>query len=120
MVAAFCLWNSSDASSRIDRCPRTGWKRNGVGLTNSRLMEMLLDTWQDINPGAVTFPDVNTTGTKIQIRVPSSLTPKGTPYCPGKELRYAWEDFPECAIYNTDGLPLPPFNVTLSVGAKRE
>ena len=74
-------------------------------------MEMLLDTWQDINPGAVTFPDVNTTGTKIQIRVPSSVTPKGTPYCPGKELRYAWEDFPECAIYNTDGLPLPPFNV---------
>ena len=28
--------------------------------------------------------------------------------------RYAWEDFPECALYNAAGLPMPPFNVTLS------
>jgi hypothetical protein len=42
------------------------------------------------------------------------MTPHGTPYCPAKRLRYAWEDFPECAVYNGDGLPLPPFNVSLA------
>ena len=35
---------------------------------------------------------------------------------PGVHLlkRYAWEDFPECALYNAAGLPMLPFNVTLS------
>ena len=28
-------------------------------------------------------------------------------------LRYAWEDLPQCAIYNAEGLPMPPFNVTI-------
>ena len=33
--------------------------------------------------------------------------------------RYAWEDFPECALYNSAGLPMPPFNVTLSLSPPR-
>ena len=50
---------------------------------------------------------------KIHVPVPSPMTSHGTPYCPAKQLRYAWEDFAECALYNSDGLPLPPFNVSL-------
>ena len=29
------------------------------------------------------------------------------------KLRYAWEDFPQCVIYNSGGLPAPPFNITV-------
>merc|ERR1711957_555445 len=28
-------------------------------------------------------------------------------------IRYALEDFPQCAIFNSAGLPAPPFNLTL-------
>lgn len=28
-------------------------------------------------------------------------------------LLYAWEDFPQCALYNSAGLPAPPFKVTV-------
>ena len=99
-------------------CGESGWQQNGRGLTNSYIMEMLLGygTWMYITPHSVTFPDVNTTGLKIRIAVPSPLNPHHEPYCPALALRYAWEDFPECAIYNADGLPLPPFNITLGQG----
>jgi hypothetical protein len=108
-------WKGTKQCTRC--CGMAGWKRDGVGLTNSHLMEMQLDTWQVISAGAVIFPDANATtgGTtrKIHVPVPSPMTPHGTPYCPAKQLRYAWEDFAECALYNGDGLPLPPFNVSL-------
>ena len=51
---------------------------------------------------------------QIHITVPSAMDPQGKPYNPAQELRYAWEDFPECAIFTAAGLPLPPFNVSLS------
>jgi hypothetical protein len=133
-------WNGTKQCTRC--CGFAGWKRDGVGLTNGHLMEMELDTWQLITPEAVSFPDENATtggestalsplplifsyksekslcgtGTtrRIHVAVPSPMTPHGTPYCPAKRLRYAWEDFPECAVYNGDGLPLPPFNVSLA------
>eukprot|EP01052_Picozoa_sp_SAG31_P004019 SAG31_NODE_161_length_21899_cov_16.832844_19_plen_894_part_00 len=35
-------------------------------------------------------------------------------------VRYAWEDMPQCAIYNAEGLPLPPFNVTISTKSDDE
>ena len=53
---------------------------------------------------------------QIHITVPSPMDPQGKPYNPAQELRYAWEDFPECAIFTAAGLPLPPFNVSLSNG----
>jgi hypothetical protein len=28
-------------------------------------------------------------------------------------LRYAWEDFPQCALFNAFGLPVAPFNITM-------
>ena len=112
-------WNGTKQCTRC--CGLAGWKRDGVGLTNGKLMEMELDTWQVITPQAVTFPDENATaGVKhrIHVLVPSPMTPHGTPYCPAKQLRYAWEDFPECALYNGNGLPLPPFNISLKSPAK--
>ena len=36
-------------------------------------------------------------------------------------LRYNWEDFPQCSLFNAAGLPAPPFNLTvppLKPGAK--
>jgi hypothetical protein len=105
-------WNGTKQCTRC--CGLAGWKRDGVGLTSSHLMEMELDTWQVITPDAVSFLD-ETVGTmwRIRVPVPSPMTPRGTPYCPAKSLRYAWEDFPECALYNGEGLPLPPFNLSL-------
>ena len=106
-------WNGTKQCTRC--CGFAGWKRDGVGLTNGNLMEMELDTWQVITPQAVSFPDENATAgvtRRIHVLVPSPMTPHGTPYCPAKQLRYAWEDFPECALYNGNGLPLPPFNIS--------
>ena len=107
-------WNGTKQCTRC--CGLAGWKRDGVGLTNSHIMEMELDTWQVITPDTIGFPDENVTvGTtwRIRVPVPSPMTSRGIPYCPAKHLRYAWEDFPECALYNGDGLPLPPFNLSL-------
>ena len=47
------------------------------------------------------------------------MDPRGRPYFAVSKLRYAWEDFPECAIYNSDGLPMPPFNVSLPTTPER-
>ena len=63
-------------------------------------MQLAYGTWVYINPAQVTFPDINTTSAKIHITVPSPLNAHHQPYCPAVALRYAWEDFPECAIYN--------------------
>ena len=80
-------WNGTKQCTRC--CGFDGWKRDGVGITNSHLMMMLLEhgTWQYITAGGVTFPDANTTATKIVIRSPSPATPKHTQYCPTLELR---------------------------------
>ena len=40
---------------------------------------------------------------RIVVDVPQGMRPVS--------LRYAWDDFPECTIYNTDGLPSPSFMV---------
>ena len=58
-------WNGTKQCTRC--CGFAGYKRDdGVGLTNSHLMEMRLDTWQYITPAGVTFPAVNTTGEKVR------------------------------------------------------
>ena len=80
-------WNGTKQCTRC--CGFDGWKRDGFGMTNSHLMLMLLEhgTWQYLTAGQVTFPDVNTTATKIKIVVPSPQTRSRTPYCPALELR---------------------------------
>lgn len=107
------IWRGTKQCTRC--CGYAGWKRDGKGTTNGYIMTMLLEfgTWSYITAESISFPDANTTSSKIHIRVPSPLTPRKTPYCPALELRYAWEDFPECAIFNEAGLPMAPFNVTI-------
>ena len=87
-------WNGTKQCTRC--CGFDGWKRDGVGITNSHLMMMLLEhgTWQYITAGGVTFPDVNTTATKIVIRSPSPATPRHTQYCPTLELRCEYSLLP--------------------------
>merc|ERR1712113_740908 len=70
-------------------------------------------TWTYISASAVNFPDQNTTGTQIIIPGSRWVDKSGKHIFQPLELRYAWEDFPECAIYNSDGLPMPPFNITI-------
>lgn len=38
---------------------------------------------------------------RIVLEVPQGMRPV--------KVRYAWDDFPECTVYNTDGLPSPSF-----------
>ena len=73
-------WNGTKQCTRC--CGFAGYKRDGVGLTNSHLMEMRLDTWQYITPAGVTFPDVNTTGEKVRSSTCLSLS-QHYQYCPG-------------------------------------
>lgn len=64
-------------------------------------------TWKYVNPGDVSFsPD----GRSMLIQ--GRWAPGWGPFEP-LEIRYAWEDFPQCAIYNSAGLPAPPFNLTI-------
>ena len=65
-------WNGTKQCTRC--CGFAGYKRDGVGLTNSHLMEMRLDTWQYITPAGVTFPDVNPTGEKVRPSACPSLS----------------------------------------------
>ena len=34
---------------------------------------------------------------------------------PPKAVRYAWSDYPECVLFDSEGLPVPPFNQSISV-----
>ena len=78
----------------------------GKGLTNSYPMEMLnINGWQYISAQSVALSNSTVT-------VP--LVDLAKVYWPPTLLRYAWQDFPECAIYTSNGLPLPPFNISLN------
>ena len=62
-------------------------------------MQVLVDsgTWKYVNPTDVRFEDGSFT-------VAGRWAPGWGPFKPQK-LRYAWEDFPQCAIYNGVGGP---------------
>ena len=73
-------WNGTKQCTRC--CGFAGYKRDGVGLTNSHLMEMRLDTWQYITPAGVTFPDVNTTGEKVRPALLTTTLVHSSDRCP--------------------------------------
>lgn len=55
--------------------------------------------------GKFVWADARTDGNyKIIVDIPEGMQPA--------KLRYAWDDNPECTIYNTDGLPAPSFMLT--------
>jgi len=92
------------------------------GTNSASVMRMLTQksgSWEYVSPGGVTFPNANTSGQKhwpahtILVPGPRWLDKSGKPYFAAEALTYAWEDFPQCAIYNAAGIPLPPFNLSL-------
>ena len=70
-------------------------------------------TWKYVNP-----KDVDLSFTPHSVKVSGRWFPAWGPFHP-VALRYAWEDFPQCALYNEQGLPAPPFNVTIPVRGER-
>ena len=62
-------------------------------------------SWKYVNPKDVKFFN----GSML---VSGRWAPGWGPFRP-VTLRYAWEDMPQCAVYSADGLPLPPFNVSI-------
>lgn len=66
-------------------------------------------SWKYVNP-----KDVDLTFSRHSVKVSGRWFPGWGPFHP-VALRYAWEDFPQCALYNAQGLPAPPFNVTIPV-----
>lgn len=63
-------------------------------------------TWKYVNPADVSFRNRSMT-------ITGRWAPTWGPFEPLR-VRYAWEDSPQCMIYNSNGLPAPPFNVTIS------
>ena len=67
-------------------------------------------TWKYVNPG-----DVDLAFSPHSMKVSGRWFPGWGPFHP-VAIRYAWQDFPQCALYNAQGLPAPPFNITIPAG----
>jgi|EP01047_Picozoa_sp_COSAG01_P062372 hypothetical protein len=64
--------------------------------------------WKYVNPKDVRFLSSGSGAMLISGR----WAPGWGPFAP-TGLRYNYEDFPQCSIFNSAGLPAPPFNVTV-------
>jgi len=75
-------------------------------------MQLLMSsgTWRYIEAKNVALSDGKVTLSGAR------WAPHWGPFSPVR-LRYAWEDFPQCALYNSDGLPAPPFNISIRPNA---
>jgi hypothetical protein len=77
----------------------------GKGLTNSYPMHFFNTNGQR---QYITAGSVILTNATITIPLASSAV------WPATTVYYGWEDFAECVLHNSDGLPLPPFNLSLA------
>jgi len=71
-------------------------------------MQVLVSSgsWKYVNPKDVKV--INST----TLLVSGRWAPGWGPFAP-LVLRYNWEDFPQCSLFNSAGLPAPPFNVSI-------